>query len=359
MQTRGERAVFRCIRRTPGISRVELCERTELTSAAVTQIVKRFMAAGLVREIPAKNAIAGNIGRTRIGLAPVDSAYFSLGIVVRRHDIQMGLVAPSGKVAHAWRMVAPTIERVASTLEDVVEAAGEIPIVAVGVGLPTFAVPWATASDITATIANRFDCPVYSFHNGSYAALAEEWFMEEEVPSRFFYVFIGSGIGGASVLRAGNEPPVITCIEAGHVGIDPHGERCFCGNRGCVELMASPASLEAHYHINIDLGIEGVKGLSERTKEAVGESLAYGLVSITNVLNIHYVVLGGYPPEVLDYLYGNTLRKTLAGYRNPFGHPLTIVTSRLGDLAGVQGAALGAQDQIGTVVDRNAVLSYR
>lgn len=358
MQTRGERAVFRCIRKTPGISRVELCKQTELTSAAVTQIVKRFMAAGLVREIPAKNAIVGNIGRTRIGLAPVDTAYFSLGVVVRRHDIQVGLVEPSGKVAHAWRVVAPTIERLASTVDDVVRAAGDIPIVAVGVGLPTFAVPWATASDITAMIASRFACPVYSFHNGSYAALAEEWFMEDDEPARFFYVFIGSGIGGASVLRAGYEPPVITCIEAGHVGIDPHGEQCFCGNRGCVELMASPASLEAHYDINIDLGIEGVRGISENVQKIVGESLAYGLVSITNVLNIHYVVLGGYSPEVLDYLYGDTLRQILTGYRNPFGHPLTIVTSRLGDLAGVQGAALGAQDQIGTVIDRNAVLSY-
>jgi hypothetical protein len=143
VQTRGERAVFRCIRNTPDISRVELHERTELTSAAVTQIVKRLISSRLAGEIPARNGMAGNIGRTRIGLAPVESAYFSLGIVIRRHDVQLRLVAPSGKVVHAWRHAHPTAQVLNDMFDEAMRRSDEpIPIVALGVGLPTFGVPW-------------------------------------------------------------------------------------------------------------------------------------------------------------------------------------------------------------------------
>jgi hypothetical protein len=100
-----------------------------------------------------------------------------------------------------------------------------------------------------------------------------------------------------------------------------------------------PAALASRYRVNMDLGVEGVKGFS--AVRTVGEALAYSLVSIANMLNIRRVVLGGYPAAVLDYVYGETLRRALAKYDTPASVPLTVATSRLGDLVGIQGRPWG------------------
>ncbi len=347
-QTNGERAVFRMIRRTPGISRVELCHMTNLTSAAVTQIVKRYMASGLVRESGLRNSTTGNVGRARIGLSLNTDRYYALGITVRRFDVLFGLVTMDGNVKYSWKDETPNAARLINAMRNAYRITSEegLSLIGTGLGIPTFSVPWATREDIIETVANEVPTDLYVFHNGSYAAIAEEWTMPAENPQSFFYVFFGSGIGGASVNRRGLEIPVVTPVESGHVGIDPTGELCFCGNRGCVELVASPiALLRRCYPNESDLSI--LMQLDETTKQEVGESLAYGLVTIANILNTQTVILGGYDEQFLETIYGAVLRNILDNFVTPSGHPLRIITSKLGEFVGVQGAALGAIDEVG------------
>lgn len=349
VQTHGERAVFRMIRRSPGISRVELGRATKLTSAAVTQIVKRFIAAGLVRESEARNSTARSIGRSRVGLLLHGERLCALGITVRRFDVLYGLVTMDGKIKYSWKDEDANLSSMVDRLvriRDLVNDEGFV-LITTGVGLPTFSVPWSTGHDIIHAISTVVGMELYFNHNGSYAALAEDWCMDLNDLQSFFYVFFGSGIGGASVYRSGRGLPVITVVEAGHVGIDPHGELCYCGNRGCVELNASPMSLFKKYHYPSGSDLKSLMNLDMAAKRFAGESLAYGLVSIANILNTQTVILGGYDEDFLEAIYGAILREILAKFVTPSGYPLSIVTSKLGEFVGVQGAALGAIDQVG------------
>lgn len=359
VHTRGERAVFRCIRKSPGISRVELCQATDLTSAAVTQIVKRFLAAGVVREDASRSSTEASVGRSRISLSLKDDSYYALGITVRRFDTLWGLVTLDGKVKHFWKDESQSFSNVLANLEKAMNTAATDGqhIMTVGVGLPTFPVPWVGDEDVGSEIAKRIGVPTYAFHNGSYAAYAEEWFMQDLTTENFFYVFFGSGIGGAWVARQGWAPPLITSVETGHVGIDPAGPLCFCGNRGCVELVASPVSLARQHQVPVGDGFQYLKTIDASSKRVAGEALGYGLISIANILNTQTVVLGGYDADLLDTIYGNVLRDYLSHFVTPSGYPLRIITSQLGEFAGIQGAALGALDNVGNYIEAPSIRS--
>ncbi|MCC9604068.1 ROK family protein [Stieleria sp. JC731] len=81
----------------------------------------------------------------------------------------------------------------------------------------------------------------------------------------FAFFSIGTGVGGGLVidgqLRLG---PLGAAGELGHQTIDPNGPRCGCGNRGCLETLASGPAITS----------EGVRlvqsGLAPKLRELVG-----------------------------------------------------------------------------------------
>ncbi|MEU4572072.1 MULTISPECIES: ROK family protein [Nonomuraea] len=71
-------------------------------------------------------------------------------------------------------------------------------------------------------------------------ALGEHWLGAGRGSSALLGVVVSTGIGGGLVI--GGRPLLGPTGNAGHVGhmtIDPYGERCECGGRGCVERYAS------------------------------------------------------------------------------------------------------------------------
>lgn len=51
---------------------------------------------------------------------------------------------------------------------------------------------------------------------------------------------VGAGvITDGHLLHAGSSSPV----EIGHTQVDPYGKRCYCGNHGCLETIASVESV--------------------------------------------------------------------------------------------------------------------
>ncbi|MGW0478454.1 ROK family protein [Nonomuraea sp. NPDC003214] len=71
-------------------------------------------------------------------------------------------------------------------------------------------------------------------------ALGEHWLGAGRGSSALLGVVVSTGIGGGLVI--GGRPLLGPTGNAGHVGhmtVDPYGERCECGGRGCVERYAS------------------------------------------------------------------------------------------------------------------------
>ncbi|MFG3435781.1 ROK family protein [Nonomuraea sp. NPDC047897] len=75
-------------------------------------------------------------------------------------------------------------------------------------------------------------------------ALGEHWLGSGRGSSALLGIVVSTGIGGGLVIDG--VPLLGPTGNAGHVGhmtVDPYGERCECGGRGCVERYASGPNL--------------------------------------------------------------------------------------------------------------------
>src|SRR5262249_56748817 len=90
--------------------------------------------------------------------------------------------------------------------------------------------------------------------------------------------------------------------EIGHVCVQPRGQICRCGNRGCLETVASPVAVTRLLeHVVerpmtpdqlLDLVAAGDRGACRAVADA-GEAVGMVVSWIVNVLNPELVVIGG------------------------------------------------------------------
>lgn len=85
--------------------------------------------------------------------------------------------------------------------------------------------------------------PVYIQHDISAWTMAEALFGASRGARDVIQVVIDHNVGRASL-------PMVICyagssslVEIGHTQVDPYGKRCYCGNHGCLETIASVDSI--------------------------------------------------------------------------------------------------------------------
>lgn len=149
-------------------------------------------------------------------------------------------------------------------------------------------------------------------------ALAERRFGKGGDASEFLYVAVGAGTGAALFLR--NQLYIGTggfAGEFGHVTVDPQGQLCSCGNRGCLEVTVSAAGLIRRAQLavaqglafrlwrltegqtdNISLELIGQAAqqgdrFARTLLQEAGSFLGIGLVGVVNLLNPRLITIGG------------------------------------------------------------------
>ena len=182
-------------------------------------------------------------------------------------------------------------------------------------------------------------------------------------------IFLGTGIGGGFVidgkLHTGFNG---TAGEVGHMVLEVNGPKCNCGNRGCFEALASRTAIFRKIQAAVKDGQKTVltemlggdmddlrsgdlrkairKGdkMVEKIIEEAAEYTGIAVANLINVFNPEVVVLGGGVIDALgdemmaiivetakDYALGGTMKG------------IEIVASKLGDDAGITGAAVIAR----------------
>jgi glucokinase-like ROK family protein len=185
------------------------------------------------------------------------------------------------------------------------------------------------------------------------------------------FVKIGTGIGAGIICEGRIYRGANGCAgDIGHIGVDKSGPLCHCGNRGCLETLASgPAiaerSLSAaqsgqspillkHYEANggmlrtEDVGEAAREGdalsieMIRQSGQFIGDVLA-GLVSFHNP---EMIVIGGGVSNLGNLLL-STIRQTVLHRSLPLAtRDLQIVFSEIGADAGVLGAVNLAMDYL-------------
>lgn len=178
----------------------------------------------------------------------------------------------------------------------------------------------------------RYHVPVYVENDANAAALGEFLFGAGRGCKHMVYLTISTGIGGGviidgKILEGANS----AAAELGHMTIDWQGERCTCGNIGCLEYISSGMSIARRANQLIQAGQgndllafmhqlarqEYVENEDEREEQievtarmvaqaaAAGvpaaqqiigraaEALGVGLVNIIHIFNPEKIVLGG------------------------------------------------------------------
>ncbi len=179
-------------------------------------------------------------------------------------------------------------------------------------------------------------------------------------------VFVGTGIGGGLILngalyrgfsKGGGE--------VGHIVVKAGGPRCGCGNRGCLEAVASRSAITRDIRKAMKLGYRGAasKALGKETDQLSGKDLkaAYdrgdqlveriihraakfigiGMGSLLNVLGLEMVVLGGGLVEAFGDDFVDRIDRVARDIAFDINsRDVKITRAALGDDAGVIGSAI-------------------
>lgn len=270
------------------------------------------------------------------------------------------------------------LERIRGTIADVLREAGleSSSLAGIGVGCPgpldldrgvILHAPNLSWHDVPLkeTLEKKFKCPTVVANDVDAGTYGEFRFGAARGARCVLGVFPGTGIGGACVY----EGRIIrgrtgSCMEIGHMRVQPEGRLCGCGQRGCLESVASRLAISAEAAAAVYRGeapaLQRLAGtdLSEiksgtlakaiRAGDAAVESIVRNaarhigsaVASVVNLLAPDVVVLGGGLVEALPNIVLEEARKTICGQAmKAFTKGLKIVAAELGDNATVMGAA--------------------
>ncbi len=164
-----------------------------------------------------------------------------------------------------------------------------------------------------------------------------------------FGIILGTGVGGGIV--CGDK--VIhgahgIAGEWGHNELDPEGEQCYCGRKGCVETVLSGPALERFYTVQSEGMWKPLKEIaaSAETDDAAKATLmrllfGFGkaVAQVINILDPDIIIIGGGVGNI-DALYSPAARNQIEKHLFNRSLDIPIVRPVLGDSAGVLGAAL-------------------
>ncbi len=194
--------------------------------------------------------------------------------------------------------------------------------------------------------------PVVLENDANAAAVGEHRFGAAAGLSDFFYVTLGTGVGGAVFmdgrLRRGTAGGA---GEVGHVQVDPDGPPCGCGRRGCVEVFAAgPGIARAAGKERAEDVFAAAAAGDAAARDALrtaGRALGRGLGFAVSLLDPQAIVIGGgiagAAPDGLA-VYLEAAREVLAGAFVPGGQRVPLIRAALGPDAGTLGAAALAME---------------
>jgi predicted NBD/HSP70 family sugar kinase len=365
--------IIEALYRRPLSSRADLARHTQLSRATVSTLVEELVRAGLVEEGagsgPADATAESGVGRPPILLSLVSRAAFALGLDFGHQHIRVALCDLSGEpivddysLAEVDHEPSRSLDLAQRLVHEALHRAGVAPDRLLGVGMG-LAAPINKAGDLEANgilpgwhgirpaaeMQARLGIPVALDNDANLGALGEKAFGAARGVDDLVYIRLSAGIGAGLILDGQPyQGRVGVAGEIGHVLSDPHGPMCRCGNRGCLETVASPVAVAALLERSfrrpvtvsqlLELVAEGDRGARRAVAEA-GEAVGQALSMVVNVLNPELVVVGGDLAQAGDILLSPIATAIERHSVAPAAAAVRVTAGMLGPRAEVLGAA--------------------
>jgi predicted NBD/HSP70 family sugar kinase len=382
----GRVRVLRALSEESALSRAELVELTGLARATVGSVIDDLIDAGLVRKTTEADAPGARTGRSqnavtsaaaaaRTGRPPQllslePRAAYAAGLDIGHDHVRavltdlVGTVLWDGSVQldvdgdpeSALSSAATLLDR---AIDEVGAERERILGLGLGIACPVDKTTGALHADgimpgwigmrPAQELGRRTGLPVRIINDANAGVLAERRFGAARNCVNVVYLRLSSGIGagvmsdGRMLLGHGG-----LAGELGHVTVEANGAVCRCGNRGCLETVASPPAVAALLTRSwgrpvspeelpelLQTGDRGTLRAIEDAGDAVGRALAFTVM----LLNPELIVVGGDLASAGAALFEPMRRSLARNTMDSHAQPLRIVPGSLGDSAGVRGAA--------------------
>lgn len=382
--------VLESIRRAPeGISRVELAGSTGLSPQTISNVVRRLLDDGWVRE--GRTVISGP-GKPRTLLELVPDRLVSVGIHLDPSMLTYVIVDLRGTIVLRRRVPLPTagtpdetVAAIATEVNALIEESGYPRANVVGVGVaspgpvdlergaviaPPLLTGWGEV-ELTAPLREVLDLEVVLAKDTVAAATAEVWVGQGQDLRDFVCVYVGTGIGAGLVIdsqvlagQTGNAG------EFGHMltGVEQPVNCSVCGRNDCLAINLNfdtvvrmgeavgikSADLEGANvgeHIRaaaavIEAADRGVDGAREVGLQ-LAEQVARAVGQICSIMDVDQVVICGPLWEMLrGYVTEEVTAQVNASFHGSLDRPVTVLSSSLGGWISAIGGACVVLDDL-------------
>lgn len=289
----------------------------------------------------------------------------AIGIDLGGTNLFGGLVDGQGRILASRKRPTPVQDGPAGVfaamkemIRDLLAAAGDRPVLGIGLGIPGLLDREAGMSLFSPNLGwenvpvraqfDEFGLPVVMDNDVRCHAAGELHFGAGRGLKDFILLTLGTGIGSGIVLGGQlYRGPAGMAGEIGHIPLEPGGPLCGCGKRGCFEALASGKAIgrraqEAGIASTArDLFALAAQGDPRALAlvDRVAYDLGRGIATYANLMNPQRVIVGGGVALAGELLFAPLRRyaeaETMPGIRGTYD----IVPAALGDEAGAVGAA--------------------
>jgi glucokinase-like ROK family protein len=380
--------VINTLRHRAPLSRAELASDTGLNRSTISSIINELLSDRLVQETTLQS---DRIGRPGMLLELNPSGGFAVGIELGVDFISLVVTDFVANVLWRQRLKSDPSDGQKTILErayGMTETAlregsqGGLRPLGIGLGVPGLVDLRQGELKIAPNLgwmdlplcqlwSQRFNLPVFVENDAKAAALGEYYFGAARGLSDFIFLLAGVGLGAGilidgKLLRGSHG----YSSEVGHMILDPDGELCGCGKRGCWETLVGPRAVVRRFRKTLREGqpstllhaaenapesitFEAVANAALQGDPAaltamreVGSSLGFGIANLVNIFNPQMVVLGGELNYASDILLPVVEKVVVSNAMTLPGQDVKIAASAHGRDACVMGAATLVLDDI-------------
>lgn len=362
-------------------TQVNIARRVGLAESTVSTIVRDLQRDGVFSD--GRGGRSGSSGRgSLVSLAPsrsvgvgVHLGFSHVTVLARRLDQPPDRAYAEYIDSGATRGLRDLMPSLRRAVQDAVARTGCTPddVVSAGMGVPGMInprtgrfsnpviTPWRREDRPAAELAEWLGVPEALDNDANLGALAEQIYGAGDDAEIVVYVKAATGVGAGIVLAG---VPVRgrhgIAGEIGHLSVDPMGEICYCGGRGCLETLIGADALlrqvrttltgrAADVPHTLTALISNARGgdvLCRRVMQEAGRTLGRALAHMGNLLNPDLIVIGGQLADAGELLLGPCREALAQGALSGAVEGLVVKTSSLGEKAEAQGGLVLGLDAL-------------
>lgn len=365
LRQRNQRRIIEQLQHGGPATQAELARITGLSTATVSNIVKTMQQAQTVTLTPTTSS-----GRRAHLVHYSGDKSLAAGIDFGRSHVRVVLANRAFQIVAEKQIPLPlghdataSIAVAAQILEELLQECGadRSQVIGAGAGIPGpidkrtgkviqgAILPEWVGINLHEQLQKALKLEVFIENDANLGALAQKTWGPHAAVSNLLFVKIGTGIGAGLIINGALYSGTIGVTgEIGHITIDESGQICRCGNRGCLETVASTATMArlltagtGHALTTEEIVQSALKGEAAtlRVIDDAGAAVGRALASISNLISPDVIVIGG-PLAILGETILEPIRRGLIRHAVPIvGENTKLSVSSLATGSEVLGAA--------------------